>query len=164
MTKRVFLALVLVTTLGVTLSMHAQQPIIYGINQSNGSYPEAYTYWSIYGQNLSTVTSTSCSSQGSSITWNFPEICHNETITLPCQQYPTINGWPYILMPQNTTNACSDPSYWYESSSQINFYANVIVPVSPVVDFTPADPLTNYGQKLSVCNSLGLCSSQFNYN
>ena len=151
MMKRVVLALTLAAALSAAFPAHAQSPVIYGVAQSNGQMPQAYTYWSVYGQNLSTITSTSCSGQGSSISWSFPIADNDGDVT---------------IFSQNNMTGCNDPSYWYENGGQINFYANVFVPPNDGAfnSFHVVDPATTYGQTLGVCNSLGLCAYGFHYN
>ncbi len=110
---------------------HAQTPAINsgGVGMSDGSTPlYMYHYWSIYGSNLSTGS-------GSTVWFD-------------------VQGWDYNSLSYafetiRFSSTVNNPGYWYESGSQINFFAQAY-------DFPPYY-LTGLSL-VQVCNSAGLCS------
>jgi hypothetical protein len=114
-------------------SSSAQTPAISGIGMSNGSTPlRVFYYWSIYGSNLSTGSASYVVFQVGGELY-----------------YP-----PYTVSSKDNyfSSTLNNPGYWYESSSQINFW-------SQAYNFPPYY-LNGVGY-IGVCNSSGLCSSGY---
>jgi len=79
-----------------TPALHAQAPSVTGVGASGGGLLLWNSYWSVYGSNLTAVGPS----------WVFMQIP---------------NGAGYSTKTFSATQ--NNPGYWYESASQINFYA-----------------------------------------
>lgn len=122
---------------GLSMPAAAQTPSVTGTADYNSSHHTNFYYWSVYGSNLSTGYSE--------VNWIYYEG--------PPGDY---NGNDWVPQEQGESKTLNTPAYWYESSSQINFYFFATTGIQGYVLEEPGE--------LQVCNkNNGLCSSWFDW-
>lgn len=105
--------------LGLSTSALAQAPNITGAANYDSSHHSDFYYWSIYGSNLSSGTGNS------EVYYTWYEGPPNDFNT---------NDW--IGLTNGESNTFHRPTYWYESSSQINFYMSATTDPGYVLEYT----------------------------
>jgi hypothetical protein len=139
---------------GVVMAGSGSSSLVYG------------NWWEIYGSNLSTCTQGPSSSICSEVTTSLTDYYFIYDCWGP---YPTncnVYTWAEsTLRDYNSSN--SEPSWWYESASQVNFFPKVAYAPTPAACAyygSICDGPFGFVDSLKVCNSLGNCSASYPYD